>query len=59
MKQNAKNCAIGETECNESCSLYYRKTENLSGEKEGMGEREERGLRKEAERREKRRKGAE
>ena len=34
-----KKCAIGETECN---SLYLRKTENLSEEKEGMGEREKR-----------------
>ena len=59
MKQNAKKCAIGETECNEILSLYLRKTENLSEEKEGMGEREKRGLRKGAERREKRQKGAE
>ena len=42
MKQNAKKCAIGETEYNEILSLYYRKTENLSKEKEGMGEREKR-----------------
>ena len=35
-----KNCAIGETECNDIVSLYLRKTENLSEEKEGMGERE-------------------
>ena len=43
MKQNAKKCAIGETECNEILSLYLRKTENLSEEKEGMGrERRER-----------------
>ena len=40
MKQNAKKCAIGETECNEILSLYLRKTENLSEEKEGMAERE-------------------
>ena len=59
MKQNAKKCAIGETECNEILSLYLRKTENLSEEKEGMGEREKRGSRKGAERREKRQKGAE
>ena len=45
-----KKCAIGETECNEILSLYFRKTENLSEEKEG---REERGLRTGAERREK------
>ena len=32
-----KKCAIGETECNEICCLYLRKTENLSEEKEGMG----------------------
>ena len=57
MKQNAKKCAIGETECTEILSLYLRKTENLSEEKEGMGEREK-GLRKGAERREKRQKGA-
>ena len=37
MKQNAKKCAIGETECNEILSLYLRKTENLSEQKEGMG----------------------
>ena len=37
MKQNAKKCAIGETECNKILSLYLRKTENLSEEKEGMG----------------------
>ena len=42
MKQNAKECAIGETECNEILSLYLRKTENLSEKKEGMGEREKR-----------------
>ena len=42
MKQNAKECAIGETECNEILSLYLRKTENLMEEKEGMGEREKR-----------------
>ena len=42
MKQNAKKCAIGETECNEILSLYVRKTENLSEEQEGMGEREKR-----------------
>ena len=53
-----KKCAIAETECNEILSLYLRKTENLSEEKEGMGERE-RGLRKGAEKTEKRQKGAE
>ena len=42
VKQNVKKCAIGETECNEILSLYLRKTENLSEEKEGMGEREKR-----------------
>ena len=42
VKQNAKKCAIGETECNETWSLYLRKTENWSEEKEGMGEREKR-----------------
>ena len=40
MKQNAKKCAIGETECNEILSIYLRKTVNLLEEKEGMGERE-------------------
>ena len=39
MKQNAKKCAIGETECNEVLSLYLSKTEN---EKEEMGEGEKR-----------------
>ena len=33
---------IGETEYNEILSLYIRTTENLSEEKEGMGEREKR-----------------
>ena len=42
VKQNVKECAIGETECNEILSLYLRKTENLSEEKEGMGERKKR-----------------
>ena len=42
MKQNAKKCAIGETECNEILRVYYRKTENLSEEKEGTGEKEKR-----------------
>ena len=42
MKQNAKQSAIGETECNEIISLYLRKTENLSEEKEGIREREKR-----------------
>ena len=42
VKQNEKKCAIGETECNDILSLYLRKTENLSEEKEGMGEREKR-----------------
>ena len=37
-----KKCAIGGTECNKILSLYLRKTENLSEEKEGMGEREKR-----------------
>ena len=35
-----KKCAIGETECNETWSLYLRKTNNLSEEIEGIGERE-------------------
>ena len=56
MKQNAKKCAIGETECNEILSLYLRKTENLSKRKKGWGrERRERILK----RRENRQKGAE
>ena len=42
MKQNAKKCAIGGTECNEILSLYLRKTKNFSEEKEEMGEREKR-----------------
>ena len=42
MKQNAKKCAIGGTECNEILSLYLRKTMNFSEEKEEMGEREKR-----------------
>ena len=42
VKQNAKKCAIGETERNEILSLYLRKTENISEEKAGMGEREKR-----------------
>ena len=46
-----------ETECNEILSLYLRKTENLSRERRDGGEK--RGLRKGAERREKRQKGAE
>ena len=49
MKQNAKKCAIGETECNEILSLYLRKTEERWGEGE---ERIEKG-------REKKQKGAE
>ena len=40
VKQNAKICAIGETECNEIWSLYLRRTKNWSEEKEGMVERE-------------------
>ena len=55
VKQNAKKCAIGETECNETLSLrIYQKR------KKGWGRgRRERGLRKGAERTEKRQKGAE
>ena len=59
MKQNTKKCAIGETECNEILSLYLRKTELIRRERRDVGEGEERGLRKGAERREKRQKGAE
>ena len=58
MKQNAKTCAIGETECNEILSLYLRQR-IYQKRKKGWGEGEERGLRKGAERREKRQKGAE
>ena len=53
-----KKCAIGETECNEILSLYLRKT-IYQKRKKGWGEGAERGLRKGAERREKRQKGAE
>ena len=38
MKQNVKICAIGE----QNVSLYLRRTKNLSDEKEGMVEREDR-----------------
>ena len=48
-----------ETECNEILSLDLRKTENLSRERRDGGGGEKRGLRKGAERREKRQKGAE
>ena len=41
MKQNEKKCAIGETECNEILSLYLRKAENLSEEKEEREKRED------------------
>ena len=41
-----KKCAIGETECNEIISLYLVKTENLSEEKEGMGEIEKGSIEK-------------
>ena len=47
MKQNAKICAIGETECNEIC-LYLRRTKNCS--RRDGGEGVEGGLRKGAER---------
>ena len=40
--QNAKKCASGKTECKEIWTLYLRKRENWSEEKEGMGEREKR-----------------
>ena len=50
MKQNAKKCPIGETECNEILSLYLRIDQKR---KKGWGEGEERGLRKGAERRKK------
>ena len=40
VKQNAKICAIGETECNKFWSLYLRRTKNWSEKKEGMAERE-------------------
>ena len=51
MKQNAKKCAICETECNEILSLYLWKTrEFIRRERRDGGEGEERGLRKGAER---------
>ena len=59
MKHNAKECAIGETECNEIINHYLRKTEIDQKRKKGWGEGEERGLRKGVERREKRQEGAE
>ena len=42
VKQYANKFAIGETECNETCSLYLMKKKNYSEEKEGMGVREKR-----------------
>ena len=42
MKQNAKNVPLVKQNVDEILSLYLRKTENLSEEKEGMGEREKR-----------------
>ena len=42
VKRNAKICAIGETECNQTLSLYLRRTKNLSEEKEGIVEMEKR-----------------
>ena len=54
-----KKCATGETECNEILSLYLRKTKNFRRERRDGGEGEERGLRKGAERREKRQNRAE
>ena len=52
MKQNAKICAIGETEYIMKLEVFiFRRTKILSEEKEEMveREREERGLRKGAE----------
>ena len=40
VKQMQKICAIDETECNATWSLYLRRTKNLSEEKKGMVERE-------------------
>ena len=37
-----KICAIGEKECNKTWSLYLRRTNHWSEEKEGMLEREKR-----------------
>ena len=37
-----KNVPLVKTECNEILSLYLRKTENSSEEKEGMEEKEKR-----------------
>ena len=51
MKQNAKICAIGETEYNEICkSLSKEDKELIRRERRDGGEGEERGLRKGAER---------
>ena len=55
VKQNAKKCAFGETEIYEVFILGRQRRERRD---EGEGEGEERGLRKGAERREKRQKGA-
>ena len=56
VKQNAKKCAIGETEC----KVFILGRQRIDQKrKKGWGEGEERGLRKGAERREKRQKGAE
>ena len=48
VKQNAKICAIGETECRKSLSLEDK--ELIRRERRDGGEGEERGLRKGAER---------
>ena len=52
-----KKCAIGETECNEILSLYLRKAENLSEEKEGMGRGRRERIEKGSREREKRQNG--
>ena len=49
MKQNAKKCAIGETECNEILSLYLGRQRIYQKRKKGWGrgrrERIEKGSR--------------
>ena len=48
VKKNEKMCAIGGTECNETCNLYLRRTKNDQREKgwwRGRGERIEKGSR--------------
>ena len=37
MEHNAKICVIGKTECNETGSLYLRRTKNYQKRKKGWG----------------------